>query len=258
MVKVIIIEDESAARNKLRRFIETLDQGISIVNELTTLDEVESFFSEETKVDLIFSDIELRDGNVFEVLKNYDVEIPIIFTTAYNQFWMNAFETSGIEYLLKPFDYSRFEKAWNKYRKLISDNQTKSPLLAELKDLLAGGSVNAKESFKTRFSFRSGNDLGFINVSDIKYFEVDNGVIFIHSKDSRKVISTYSTLAELYESLDPEQFFQINRSEIVSKSYIESIQRFTKNIIAIKLYGAKEFLKTSQSKTSEFYSWVEA
>ena len=109
MIKVVIIEDEIPARNKLKRFISELETPIEIVAEIDTVEKAVVFLK-NSSVDLIFSDIELLDGNAFEIYDQVNISCPVIFTTAYDQFWMNAFESNGIEYLLKPFSQSRFQK----------------------------------------------------------------------------------------------------------------------------------------------------
>src|SRR5690606_41118398 len=111
MIKVLIIEDEIPARNKLKRFLNQQIESISIVAEIDTIESAIAFLT-TNHVDVIFSDIELLDGNAFEIYKQVQVQCPIIFTTAYDQFWMNAFESNGIDYLLKPFSQDRFQKAW--------------------------------------------------------------------------------------------------------------------------------------------------
>ena len=114
MIKILIIEDEKPARNKLRRFIEELDLTIEIIGETDTVESSLSFLKNNSP-DLIFSDIELLDGNVFEVYNQVPVSCPIIFTTAYDQYWMEAFDGNGIAYLLKPFSKERFQKSWEKF-----------------------------------------------------------------------------------------------------------------------------------------------
>lgn len=117
MIKIAIIEDETPARRKLRRLLEEQAPPLQIVAEI---DRVETAipFLQTNHVDLVFSDIELLDGNAFDIYNQVQVLCPIIFTTAYNQFWMNAFETNGIAYLLKPYSKERFQQAWDKFIRL--------------------------------------------------------------------------------------------------------------------------------------------
>lgn len=126
MIKIAIIEDEAPARKKLISYLNNLNIEYTIVTEIETISETLVFLKTNTEIDLIFSDIELRDGNVFEVYSSLTITTPIIFTTAYDSFWMNAFETNGIEYLLKPYSFDCFKNAWNKFSNLkgnIQQNQ---------------------------------------------------------------------------------------------------------------------------------------
>ena len=115
MYRILIIEDESPAIKKLKRYIEKICDSYEIIAELKTVVDAKSFLAETHDIDLIFSDIELRDGNVFEVYNDVSLNCPIIFATAYNEFLMNAFEANGIEYLLKTYSFERFTNAWDKF-----------------------------------------------------------------------------------------------------------------------------------------------
>ena len=108
MLKIVILEDEAPARKKLKTFLQKIEESNEVVKELETIQEALTFFQTKPKIDLILSDIELRDGNVFEIYNQVKIDAPIIFLTAYDNFWMNAFETNGIAYLIKPFSFSRF------------------------------------------------------------------------------------------------------------------------------------------------------
>ncbi|WP_442266622.1 LytR/AlgR family response regulator transcription factor [Tenacibaculum sp. ZS6-P6] len=252
MIKVVIIEDEVPARKKLIRYLNKLSDQIKVIKEIDTVDEVKSFFETSPDIDLIFSDIELRDGNVFDFYNQININSPIIFTTAYNQFWMNAFETSGIEYLLKPYSFSRFEKAWNKYTSLIKkkdDNDIFKKLDAyyQTKEIV-------KTNYKDCISVRSKNDIYFLKVEDIMFLQSDYGVVFAFDSLNKKHLLNQGTLKELEEILNPTDFFKINRSEIINRSYIKKISRYTKNTVSIHLKN--NILKTSQSNTAAFNSWL--
>jgi DNA-binding LytR/AlgR family response regulator len=253
MIKLLLIEDEIPARNKLKRFIEELNTEITIVAEIDTVEKGIDFLS-KNKVDLIFSDIELLDGNSFEIYSEVKLSCPIIFTTAYNQYWMEAFDTNGIAYLLKPFDKKRFTSAWDKFLLLRSSPNEDNTLLQTLTKIIVES--KSKKVFKKRFTVHHQQSIFFVSIEQISYFEANEGVIFAHNHDSKKYLLNESTLKEIEDQLDPECFFRINRSEIVNKSYIEKIETNKKNTLAIKLKGSKIYLYTSQSNTSSFRSWV--
>ncbi|MCU0324571.1 MAG: response regulator, partial [Spirosomaceae bacterium] len=135
MIKILIVEDEIPARKKLKRFMDELDSRIEIIAEIDTV-AAGIRFLKNNSVDLIFSDIELLDGNSFEIYNQVPVACPIIFTTAYNQFWMNAFEGNGIDYLLKPFSKDRFQKSWDKFMMLRNAPNDTHNLLQNISKIL--------------------------------------------------------------------------------------------------------------------------
>lgn len=254
MIKVVIIEDEIPARNKLKRFISELDESVEIVAEIDKVEEAIAFFK-NSNVDLIFSDIELLDGNAFEIYNQVDIPSPIIFTTAYDQFLMNAFESNGIEYLLKPFSQDRFQKAWNKFLLLKSSASEQQDVLVKLQQMLNNN--HPVKNYKKRFTVSSHQGIYFINTEDIAFFEAEEGIVFAVDTAGKKNLLNESTLKEIEKQLDPLAFFRINRSELVQKKHIERIERYNKNTLSIKIKGYKDHLITSQSNTSSFRKWIE-
>lgn len=254
MIKALIIEDEIPARKKLRRFIEELNSAVEIVAEIDTVQSAIDFFKND-QVDIVFSDIELLDGNVFEIYSNVNITCPILFTTAYDQFWMNAFESNGIDYLLKPFSKERFQKAWDKFLLLRKSVSQENNEISNLSKLIQ--QTLTVKSYKKRFSVNSFQGIYFLETENILFFEANEGVIFACDFKGKKHLLKESTLKEIEEKLDPSEFFRINRSELIQKNHIEKIERYNKNTLAVKLKGHETYLKTSQNTTSEFREWIE-
>ncbi|OBX19704.1 LytTR family two component transcriptional regulator [Gelidibacter algens] len=254
MIKIAIIEDEIPARNKLKRFLIEQEEKTEVVVEIDTIRMAVEFLK-NTKVDLIISDIELLDGNAFEIYSNVSVSCPIIFTTAYNQFWMNAFETNGIEYLLKPFSKERFQKAWNKFLLLSKSEGTNNDLLSQINFIVERNLTNP--SYKERFTISNHQEIYFLDMDSIIFFEADEGVIFAYDNLGKKHLLNETTLKEIEVVLNPKEFFRINRSELVNKKYIQKIERYSKNALILKIVGCKNYLKTSQSNTVSFREWIE-
>lgn len=255
MIKVVIIEDEIPARKKLRRFLEELNEPVSVVAEIGTASDAISFLKSNEEIDLILSDIELQDGSAFDIYREVKVTCPIIFTTAYNQFLMDAFESNGIEYLLKPFSLERFKKAWDKFLLLRKPSTSDNDLLLKLSQIIGQPMVEKRP--KKRFSVNTNKEIYFIETDDIICFTAEDGVIFAIDNRSKKHLLTQTTLKEIEELLDESEFFRINRSDLVNKKYIDSIEKYSKNTIAIKLTGYEKRLITSQSSTKSFREWVE-
>lgn len=254
MTNILIIEDEIPARKKLKRFIEEGDSPTEIVAEIDTVQAAIDFLK-NNQPDLIFSDIELLDGNAFEIYREVSVSCPIIFTTAYDQFWMDAFEGNGIAYLLKPFSRDRFRQAWDKFRLLKSSASDEQDTIANLTELIRQNFP--KKSYKKRFTINTHQEIYFLETESILFFEANEGVVFAHAYQGKKHLLTEATLKEVEEQLNPSDFFRINRSELIHKPFIEKIERYNKNSLAVKLKGYEIYLKTSQSQTAAFREWVE-
>ncbi len=254
MTKIVIIEDEIPARKKLKRFLEMLNDPFEVIAEIDSVKKAIEFLHTH-QADLIFSDIELLDGNAFEIYQQVPVRCPIIFITAYDQFWMDAFDSNGIAYLLKPFSKERFQKAWNKFLWLNASPSDESKWMANLTELIQRNF--SEKSYKMRFTIHTSRGMYFLETGNIVFFEADEGVIFAYDNRGEKHILTETTLKEIEEQIRPQDFFRINRSEIISKTYIEKIERYSKNTLAIKLKTYGNHLKTSQNNTALFREWIE-
>ena len=231
MLKVLLIEDELPARKKLKRFLAELKEPTVLVGEIDTVESGINFL-QNNDVDVIFSDIELLDGTAFEIYSQVPVKCPIIFTTAYDQFWMNAFDTNGIAYLLKPFSKEQFQNAWSKFLLLRTAVSSESNQLENLVRLME--QKFEPKSYKSRFMIHTHQNIYFLPTVDISYFEAVDGVIFANDFLGKKHLLREPTLKEIEIVLNPLEFFRINRSEVVNKKYLEKIERYTKNTLALK------------------------
>ena len=254
MIKLIIIEDEIPARKKIKRFLEELGVETELVAEIDSVAMAVEVLK-NTSVDLIISDIELLDGNAFDIFKQVAISCPIIFTTAYNQFWMDAFDTNGIAYLLKPFSKDRFQKAWDKFLLFRNAPSGENYQLASLVKLIE--QRFAVQTFKKRFTIHRHPGFSFLDVDSIAFFGAGEGVIFAFDATGIKHLLNELTLKEIEEQLNPADFFRINRSELLSRMHVEKIERFTKNILSVKVINYPYHLKTSQATTAAFREWIE-
>ena len=252
MYKILIIEDEAPARKKLKRYLKQACSSYEIVAELETVAEAKSVLTQTHEIDLIFSDIELRDGNVFEVYKGLSINCPIIFATAYNEFLMKAFEANGIDYLLKPYSFERFSNAWDKFIRLkgspsINYNELMGTIHHLLKD---------NQDYKEQFAIKTHKEIYFLKVEDIVCFQADNGIIFAFDKKNKRHIMPQTVFKDIELFLDPKKFFRINRSESVQRKFIDKIERYTKNTVSIYLNSKSKIVRTSQNNTGEFNAWL--
>ena len=254
MIRIAIIEDELPAIQKLKRFIAELEEPTEVLGEMGSIAEAIEFL-QSTTVDLLISDIQLHDGTAFDIYKQVSVGCPIIFTTAYDQYWMNAFETNGIDYLLKPFSKDRFLKAWNKFLLLRKSEKEKDIQLANLSRLIEQNLSEKK--FKKRFAVQNNQRIYLLEVDTIVLFEAKDGLVLAFDKEGKKHILNYPTLREVEAQLNPADFYRLNRSELINKNFIEKVERFSKNILAVKLKVYPDYYKTSQATTASFREWLD-
>ena len=259
MHKVVIIEDEPLARSKLRRLLQQVPDRTEIVAELSSVAEVNAFLAEVSAVDVIFSDIELTDGNVFQSFQRRTAPCPVIFITAYDQFMLDAFETHGIAYLLKPYSAEKLLQAWQKFRQLTSASPETIPVpaLAQLHALLntLPTQCNAPE-YPSRLAIRQQQQIYFLSVSDLVYIQADGGLVLGYDNTGKRHFLPYPSLQTLMSVLDPACFFRVNRSEVVQLKYIERLERYCKNTLVLQLKPCGVQLKTSQSRTAAFTAWL--
>ncbi|MDP4945501.1 MAG: LytTR family DNA-binding domain-containing protein [Alishewanella sp.] len=256
MFRVAIVEDEPLARSKLRRLIAELPDPMEVVAELATIKETAAFLTSGQAVDVIFSDIELADGNVLTTYQQIPPCCPLIFITAYDQFMLSAFDSQGISYLLKPYNSEKLLQAWQKFRLLSAKTVTTQPDLSKLTALLAQlPATPAVASYATRIAIRQQQQIYFLDIADISYIQADGGLIMAFDAAGKRHYLPYTSLQAVEAILDPQRFFRINRSELVQTHYIERLERFCKNTLTVFLRSGVQ-LKTSQSRTSEFSRWL--
>lgn len=257
MIKVVLLEDEIPARNKLKRYLSQQKEPIQLVAELDSVETAIEFLSSQSEIDLLISDIELLDGNAFEVFDHVALACPIIFTTAYNQFWMEAFEGNGIEYLLKPFGQERFEKAWAKFLRLKGKESTPNDVLEQLQ-LLLHQQNQSEKPYKKRLKVPSPRGSYFLELEEIAYVMAENAVVKAVEIQGKKHLLQETTLKEIEQKVDPDNFFRISRSHLIQKKHVKAMERYSKNSVAIKLAGTEQLLICSQSATPAFLKWMEA
>ncbi|MET2984549.1 LytR/AlgR family response regulator transcription factor [Aureibaculum conchae] len=257
ILNIVVFEDEQRAGEKLIDLIKEFSPNSKITWKRSVVDGI-AYLRENNDIDLIFSDIELIDDNVFKIYDTFQPKCPIIFCTAYDKFYVDAFSTNGIAYLLKPYTKDQFESAWHKYIQLFSEvNKTQNhiisgDLITKLKTLVE----NNEQNYKTKFSVKKHEGIILLKTNDISYFQAQGDFVLAIDSSGRKHILNYS-LTAIENLINPKDFFRINRSEIVSVHSIKKFSVYSKNKIAISLDKPKATLYTSNSKTSNFRKWLE-
>ena len=254
-MKVLILEDEIPAYEKLRGFILGEIAEAEIVGWGRSNQEARVLLETHREIDLIFSDIELLDGPSFEAFETVKVHCPIIFCTGFDKYVLKAFQSNGIAYLLKPYTLEQFREAHEKYRTLFKPNtepSIASPILSELKQILTAD----KRSYRRRFTVKKKDGIKLLATEKIVSFEANGD--FCRAIDDRGEKHTINhSLSEIDESINPNDFFRINRSQIINIDFIENIEGHAKNKLCIKMHGLTELFLTSSSKTPDFRKWLE-
>lgn len=244
-MKVLIIEDEQLAAEKLAAYLKRYQPDAELVTQLSSVAQVIEFFSADPKaqqLDLIFSDVELTDGQVFTALEQLDLPCPVLFTTAYDQYWMQVFQYQAVDYLLKPFSYPRFAEAMLNF--------------AQLKHKLQQPVVTAAPAYKKRFLLRKGQSLSILPVADILLIRAANGVLLATDKHNSVHILTETNLGDIENQLDPSEFFRLNRSDIIHISSILQVEPYNKESVAVVLSCDREPAISSKTRTALFRKWL--
>lgn len=249
-MKAVIIEDESVAAQALQSLILEINPDIEIVATLQTIEESVEWFSESPMPELVFMDIHLADGSSFAIFDKVDITCPIIFTTAYDEYALKAFEVNSIDYLLKPINKADLERALNKLEHL-SGGPDKSSLDGLLEQM--GG---LKKKYKTCFLIPERDKLIPLAVSNIAYVFIDTKTVKAITMDNHTYYLN-QTLDEIMAQLDPELFFRANRQFIISRNAVKDLSVWFGNKLAVNLVvPAPEKIIVSKARVSEFKTWV--
>jgi DNA-binding LytR/AlgR family response regulator len=246
------VEDEPHAQKELKRILEKVRPGMEILGMADGIETAVSMLS-RFQPDLIFMDIQLSDGQSFEIFNRTEVNCPVIFTTAYDAYALQAFKSNGIDYLLKPIEPEDIRKALDKFDMVRASGQGMPAFQADqLRQLLQPGG----SGYKTRFMTNIGDRIRFLNDTEIAYFQADNEVVFMVSHDKKKYIVNH-TLEQLEPMLNPAQFFRINRSYIVHVDSIADIHKHFNSRLKLKLQPEPEDeILVSRARVGAFLAWI--
>jgi len=249
-MKVVIIEDELPQAQQLQHYLTEVMPSANVLRIIPSVGEAVEFLSSQP-VDLIFLDIQLSDGLCFEIFEKVTLSNPVIFTTAYDQYAIQAFKHNGIDYLLKPVSKADLEKSINKYNSLTHSGIDYALLINTIKELTA-----RTKSYKSRFISQSGKKLRIVTDTDVAYFYALEGSTFIRTKRNENCLIN-ETLENLEQELNPYNFFRINRKIIVQISSIKEIIPYSKSRLKIELApGFGEDVIVSYKNVHDFLNWI--
>jgi len=251
-LKVLIIEDEEPAADRLKKMITQLDPEIEIQKVIVSIKSAVEYLKENIAPDLIFLDIHLADGSSFEIFSQVHVNSPIIFTTAYDEFALNAFKLKSIDYLLKPIKSTELSSALNKFSDMFGKTQNGSMDYQKLIDLIP----KEKPEFKKRLLVRYGDLFKMIHMEDASYFYTENKITYVCTKQNMKY-AIDNTLDEMEKMLEPREFFRINRQFIVGINSIEKMVAVSKSRVKLFLKPPTEYdTIASTDRSSAFKKWL--
>jgi two-component system, LytTR family, response regulator LytT len=251
-MKVLIVEDEIHTAKALIKMLKTLVSNVEILSTIDSVEESIHFISNHPEIELIFMDIQLSDGISFEIFKEIKIDIPIIFTTSYDEYAIKAFEVNSIDYILKPIEEEALKKSLDKFNKIASQS-TQNP---KLENLLSQINI-IKQEYKTRFLVKTVKGYHVIPISEVAYFYIDNQMVFLKTHHDKKYNVNY-TLDELEKTIDPKNFFRLNRQTIAAFNSIGIIENYFNNTLIVQLIPPIEKeVVISRYTVKEFKIWLD-
>jgi DNA-binding LytR/AlgR family response regulator len=252
-MKILIIEDESLAAERLQLLLKNYDPSIEVTACIESIEEAVQWLQTKPHPDLLLVDIHLSDGHSFDIFKRVQVQKPVVFTTAYDNYAVDAFQLFSIDYILKPVTAEALAAAINKYKSLAASflSTDYQQLAEQLKD-------NFSARYKNRFIAKVGQRSFFIQATDVAYFMADNKIVYLVDKDGNRFIINY-TIEKLEPLLDPHDFFRINRKMIINSNVIEQVKPYFNNRLKLTLKrgGSNEDMIVSRERVALFKTWAE-
>ena len=249
-MKVLIIEDEERGFSRLKRLLQNIDNSLEIQGPLTTTQAVIDYLQNPHDEDVIFADIRLGDGDVFEAFLEIAPTSPVIFTTAYNEYALEAFQSNGIAYLLKPILPDELEKALAKAKAMCNQNIDYSALMEKM------GMATGKK-WRDHFLVHIYDGFKLIKAADISYFFSENGIVRAYLSDGKSVTISQS-LNDLEQQMNPDLFFRVNRQYMVNIDSIDKLTNFFKYKMTISLHGFPELrIVVSKDRFTQLKIWLD-
>ena len=257
-MNILIVEDEDLAVKKLKKTLFSVDDSANVVGKADSIKSTVSWLQNNPSPDLILMDIELADGQSFEIFNQVQVKSPVIFVTSYDEYALKAFKVNSVDYLLKPVQKEDLHAALGKYRdmkKMYTSETAAAPISIDVLVKELQQKLQTKE-YRKRFLVKHGQKLVSVEVDDIAYFFSDGRLNFFKTFDNKKYVVDY-TMDELNEMLDPARYFRISRSFFISVDSVAQIHDYFGNrlMLQLKPETEKEAI-VSREKVSEFKNWL--
>jgi len=253
-MRIAVIEDEIPALNRIKKLLKEVEPNVEILWHADSIETAIEMFSRNTEIDLALFDIELADGQSFEILKNVDIACPVIFTTAYDEFALQAFKYNSIDYLLKPINKEELSNAIQKFKKL---NLSESNNKYAIKKLLEGLNHNKQLKYKSRFLVKLGERLISVQEDDIAYFISKDKITYLITVNNQKYATDVS-IENIVEQINPINYFQLNRQIIAHLKSIKQINNYFNGKLKIVLNPpTDDDIFVSRERAAAFKSWLD-
>jgi two-component system LytT family response regulator len=247
-MNILIIEDEAAAAQRMRKLLLAIDPTMVVVAELPTVVDSVQWFKDQGRADLVFMDVQLADGDSFEIFKQVDVPCPVVFTTAYDEYALNAFRVNALDYLLKPIRREDLAQAVERARRTM--------VVRDLSTLDRVASPKAGAAPIKRFLIRYGEHFKVVEPEQIAYIHSLMKNTFLRTREGRD-LPLEESLDKLESQLDPERFIRLNRQLIVHVHSIKELLAYSKSRVKVILeppYGEDAIV--SSERSAEFKRWL--
>ncbi len=251
MTNILIIEDEHYAAKRLQTLLSDCLSDAHILSVCDSIEDSVEFLKNKPNPDLIFMDIQLADGLSFDIFKQIEVTVPVIFSTAFDEYTLQAFKVNSIDYLLKPVDKKELSHALEKF-KTLHQNKIQAPDWQQL----IQNFQQPQKVYKTRFLVKNGQEFIRLKVEDIAYYYSEDGLTFAVTQEGKRHIID-PALDQLSEQINPDLFYRINRKQIVQIDSIAKIHTYFNNRLKLDLrptYSGDVIV--SRERVKDFKKWI--
>ena len=250
-MKVLLIEDEPIASQRLQMMLKAYDASIEVLQTIDSIEEAITWLSTNPHPDVMLLDIQLTDGFSFEIFRHVTYKKPVIFTTAYHEYALDAFKYFAVDYLVKPITFAALQTAFDKLRNMLHEVRLYGEVFKNYEQF-------TQEAYKERFLAKVGQRLFFVKTDDIEYCKAEDKLVFIIDKKGNKFLIDY-TLEKLETVLNPKLFFRLNRKVIVSINSIAQIKPFANKRLQLHLQNnfTSPELVVSRERVADFRNWAE-
>lgn len=245
-MKAVIIEDEHLSAKRLKSLLKKTSEEVEVIKHLDSVQTSLKWLKKNQDFDLLFLDIQLNDGTAFDILSESQIKIPIIFTTAYDEYAVKAFKFKSIDYLLKPIDEEELENAISQFSNWNSNEENNTQQLHKI----------IEKDFKKRFLIKIGEQFQTVEASEVSHFYFSEGSTYLVNKTGKELPIDFS-LDHLEQMLNPLEFFRVNRKTIISISSILHIHTYFNSRLLLKLKNYEEDVIVSRERVQAFKNWID-